>query len=133
IGAPGSASNDGGSAGIFELIGGGISIDGAPGAASTTDQYRFAYQTLSGDGTITALVSDVPNGSPGNYLAKAGVMIRDGLGNNSVNASLTLTPGSVNGAIFQTRSSTGASASVIASATTGVWPPYWLRLRRAGN
>jgi hypothetical protein len=39
----------------------------------------------------------------------------------------------VNGAVFQTRATNGASTATIASATTGVWPPYWVRLRRAGN
>ena len=43
----------------------------------------------------TALVNDVPNGSPGNYSAKAGVMFRDSLAANSVNAFIAITPGSM--------------------------------------
>jgi hypothetical protein len=129
IGSPGSAGAAGAANGTFEVIGGGSGV----GAGSISDQFQFAYTTLTGDGTITALVDDVPNGSPGNYNAKAGVMIRDGLNASAATALVSLTPGSINGAIFQTRSTAGASASTIASATTGVYPPYWLRLQRSGN
>jgi hypothetical protein len=78
-------------------------------------------------------VIDVPTGIPGNYNAKAGVMIRDGTAANAANAFVALTPGSINGAIFQTRATTGATTNNNGSATTGVYPPYWVRLRRAGN
>jgi hypothetical protein len=127
IGSPASAGSAGETGGTFEVIGGGA------GTSGTSDQFRFAYQQLTGDGSITALVSDVPNGSPGNYNAKAGVMIRDSFSANAANAFVALTPGSINGAIFQTRASSGASTNAIASATTGVRPPYWVRLRRAGS
>ena len=74
IGSPSVTGNAGESNGVFEVIGGGS------GVTSTSDQFRFLYSSLTGNGSITALVSDVPNGSIGNYNAKAGVMIRDGLG-----------------------------------------------------
>ena len=46
---------------------------------------------------------------------------------------LALTPGSIEGAIFQSRNSAGATTTTDASATVGVFPPYWLRLMRVGN
>jgi hypothetical protein len=127
IGSPGSAGSAGFSGSTWELIGGGSGITGA------SDQFRFAYQSLTGDGSITAQVLSVPLGSPGNYSAQAAVMIRDGLGANAVNALVGLTPGSVNGAHFTRRAAGGASTSANATATTGVYPPYWVRLVRSGN
>ena len=127
IGSPAATGNAGESGNIFELIGGG------GGVSSTSDQFRFLYASLTGNGSITAQVIDVPNGSPGNYNAVAGVMIRDGLASNGANAFVAITPGSINGAIFQTCATTGATTNTIGSATTGVYPPYWVRLRRVGN
>ncbi len=127
IGSPANTGNAGFSASTWELIGSGAGITGA------SDQFRFAYQSLTGDGSITAQVLGVPLGSPGNYSAQAGVMIRDGLGANATNAVVGLTPGSINGAHFTTRATNGASTSTIATATTGIYPPYWLRLVRSAN
>ena len=127
IGSPANAGAAGESGGKFELTGGGAGI------AGTSDQFRFAYQPLIGDGAITARVLTVPNGSPGNYDAKAGVMIRSSLDAGSAHALVALTPGSVNGAVFQTRTSGGGATGTIASHTTNVFPPYWVRLTRAGN
>ncbi|HWP41111.1 MAG TPA: Ig-like domain-containing protein, partial [Tepidisphaeraceae bacterium] len=127
IGNPGSAGSAGETGGLWEVIGGGAGI------AAGSDQFHYAYRTLDGDGTITAQVLSVPNASPANNNAKAGVMIRAALTNNAANAFVALTPGSVNGAIFQTRTTTGATTSTAGQATTGVWPPYWLRLTRTGN
>jgi hypothetical protein len=129
IGSPGSTGSAGQLSGgtTWDIVGGGAGVTG------TLDAFRFAYTSLTGNGSITALVSDVPNGSPGNYNAEAGIMIRDGVAANSANAFLALTPGSVNGAIFQTRTAPGATTGTIGAATTGVYPPYWLRLTRAGN
>jgi photosystem II stability/assembly factor-like uncharacterized protein len=70
IGSPGSTGSAGESSGTFEVIGGGAGISG------NGDQFRFAYQTLSGDGSITARVVSNPLASPARLSAKAGVMIR---------------------------------------------------------
>ena len=58
-------------------------------------------------------------------------MIRNGLDASSPEAFVALTPGSVSGVMFQDR--VGTTTSTIASATAGVWPPYWVRLVRAGD
>jgi hypothetical protein len=126
IGAPANAGSAGSSAaGSFELVGGGAGISGA------SDQFRFAYTTLNGDGSIVGQVIDVPNTSPTNLIAKAGVMIRSTLAANSPMAFVGLTPGSVNGAVFSTRLTTNASAST--TSAPGVWPPYWVKLTRVGD
>ena len=104
----------------FTITGGGNDI------WNSSDQFQFAYRSLSGDGTITARVTGVQNT---NSWAKAGVMFRNTLDAGSINAFMAMTPG--NGATFQYRSSTDGSSSF--GNATGYAAPYWVRLTRAGN
>ncbi len=73
----------------------------------------------------------VPSDSPSNHNAKAGVMIRDGVGAGAANVFLAMSPGSVNGAFFQYRSTSGGATTI--STNPGIWSPYWVRLTRSGN
>jgi xyloglucan-specific exo-beta-1,4-glucanase len=127
IGAVGSAgaagSSDGGSS--WELIGGGGGIN------RSSDAFHFAYTTLTGDGTITAQVMDVPNYNPSNHNALAGVMIRNDLGAGSEEVLAAMSPGSVNGAVLKYRTSSGGSTTTVTS--PGVWNPYWVQLTRSGD
>jgi regulation of enolase protein 1 (concanavalin A-like superfamily) len=126
IGNPGSPGSAGSAAAeSFEVIGGGTGIGG------TSDQFRFAYTQLSGDGSITARVISNPLASPANNNAKAGVMIRNDLTAGSAQGFIGMTSGAVNGAVFQSRSSAGGSTST--TNFTGVWNPYWVRLTRSGS
>jgi regulation of enolase protein 1 (concanavalin A-like superfamily) len=89
------------------------------------DAFHFRYQSLNGDGQITARVKSIGNTDP---WAKGGVMIRENLGVGSRHAFMAVTPG--NGLAFQRRdTSSGASSH------TGVAgnAPHWLRLVRQGN
>ena len=129
VGTVGSAGAAGMSGGAWEVIGGGSGV----GAGATSDNFRFAYTQLTGDGTITARVTGVPLASPANNNAKAGVMIRESLAANSRSAFVALTPGSASGVVFQGRATTGGATTTAGSHTIGVWPPYWVRLVRAGN
>lgn len=106
--------------GIYTVNGAGSDIQG------TSDQFQFAYLSLTGDGTITARVDSLENT---NSWAKAGVMFRYTLTANSANAYLAMTPG--NGATFQTRSSTNGNTNWMN--TSGLTAPYWVRLTRSGN
>jgi photosystem II stability/assembly factor-like uncharacterized protein len=126
IGSPGSAGAAGESSGTWEVTGGGAGITG------TSDQFRFAYQSLNGDGTIVAQVTGVPLAAPTNNNARAGVMIRESLTSGSANAFVALTPGSVNGVVFSSRTTAGASTAST-NFTNGVYPPYWVKLVRSGN
>ena len=126
IGAVGSAGAAGSPAtGAWELTGGGAGI------TSTSDEFRFAYTTLNGDGSITARVMGVPSDNPSNHNALAGVMIRNSLNANSAEVLMAMTPGSVNGAVFKYRSTTSGSTS--SASSSGVWNPYWVRLVRSGS
>src|SRR5262249_44574214 len=72
VGKGGLAAFD--QAGTYTLAGAGADIGG------TSDAFRFAYQTLTGDGAILARVASQDNT---NSSAKAGVMIRGGLAANA--------------------------------------------------
>jgi hypothetical protein len=126
IGSPGSTGSAGSPTdGTWELIGGGAGIGG------TSDKFRFAYASITGDGSITARVMGVPSDNPANHNAKAGIMIRDGVGAGAANVLLAMSPGSVNGAFFQYRSTSGGTTTT--NINPGIWSPYWVRLTRSGN
>ena len=57
----------------------------------SADEFHFAYQTLDGDGEITARVASLQNS---HSWAKAGVMMRESLTGNSAHAMMLLTPSS---------------------------------------
>ncbi|MEI2688265.1 MAG: sugar-binding protein [Anaerolineae bacterium] len=120
VGAPSLAGSASHSNGTWTVAGSGADIWGA------SDQFRFVYRTLSGNGTITARVVSQTNS---NAWAKAGVMIRESLAANSRHAMTIVTPG--NGRRMQYRSSTGGS-SVDVSGGSGS-APVWVRLVRSGN
>ena len=120
IGSPGVAGSGSASGGTFTGQGGGADIWG------TSDQFNFIYQTLTGDADIVARVSGLGNT---NAWAKAGVMIRESLNADSSYAFTAITPS--NGAVFQHRSGTGASAASDQGPMVVV--PQWVRLIRSGN
>jgi hypothetical protein len=87
------------------------------------DEFHYAYIPISGNCDIIVKVDSVTSTDP---QAKAGVMIRDSLSDNSAYAMMCITPGS--GAWFQYRYTAGG----IAFTDTNSVPraPYWLWLRR---
>jgi len=106
----------------FTVSGGGNDI------WNNADAFRFAYKTLTGNGSITVKVDSVGNT---NGWAKAGVMIRNTLTAGSMHADVVVTPS--NNCSFQYRQSAeGTSASADWSGTA-VAAPYWVRLTRTGN
>lgn len=91
-----------------------------------SDQCRFAYMILTGNGSITARIESITDTHSN---AKAGVMIREVLAAESVHAMVNVTPGA--GLEFITRTITlGESTSTVQA---GVTAPYWVRLTRNGN
>ncbi|MGV8847907.1 MAG: Ig-like domain-containing protein [Propionibacteriaceae bacterium] len=116
VGVPGSTTTTGG---VVTVQGSGTDIWG------TSDALQFAYREMSGDGSVTARVTQQQFTD---VWAKAGVMVRESLDANSRHALLAMTPG--NGVAFQTRTTTGGTTSHVPSSGE---PPYWLRLTRAGT
>jgi autotransporter-associated beta strand protein len=94
---------------------------------NTADVFRYTYQPLVGDGSITARVATVENTAG---WAKIGVMIRESTAANSKHAMVVVSPS--NSVAMQYRGSTGGTSTSIAG-PTGKAAPYWVRLERAGN
>ena len=117
VGLAGKATFDGVS---YSVSGAGADIWG------TADAFRYVYQSLTGDGQITARVASVQNT---NVWVKAGVMLRTDLTAGSPQAMMMVTPGKGNN--FQRRQVQGG----VSTSTSGamVMPPYWVRLTRTGN
>jgi len=95
----------------------------------TSDQFRFAYKTLTGNGSIVARVLSVYNS---NGWAKAGVMIRQSTEPGSTHAFMAKTAADGNGASFQRRLTAGGASSNN-DATTATPAPYWVKVERVGD
>jgi regulation of enolase protein 1 (concanavalin A-like superfamily) len=105
--------------GVFTLRGSGADVWG------TSDAFRYAYQPLTGDGTVVARVASLE------YVhawTKAGVMIRETLDASSAHAFMLVS--AAKGISFQRRTSTGGTS---ASTTIAGAAPHWLKLTRAGR
>ncbi|MGE5293311.1 MAG: LamG-like jellyroll fold domain-containing protein, partial [Solirubrobacterales bacterium] len=106
--------------GLITMTGGGHDIGDA------SDDFRFACQTLNGDGSILVKVHSIEDTDP---WAKAGVMIRESLDPESKFASMVVSPG---GAVSMGwRSWQAGTAQTVVQADVAA--PQWVRLTRAGN
>ena len=121
IGTPGLAGSATFNSGTFTVNGSGADI------WSTSDNFHYAYESLTGDVTITARVATQQNT---NAWAKSGVMIRETTAANSSFVHVFVTPG--HGVNIQYRPSTGASAVQLAQVARPV-APEWVRLVRSGS
>ncbi len=96
------------------------------GITGESDQFHFAYQQLSGVGSITAKVVSLTNPST---TTKAGVMIRETLEPDSTHAMVIVQPSGIS---FQNRPGTGDALATVATQDS-ITAPYWVRLTRSGN
>jgi YD repeat-containing protein len=119
IGSVGYAGSADFSSGSFTAQGSGADI------WDTADGLRYIYQPWTGDGQIVARVAAV---GYTDAWAKAGVMIRESLTNNSRHASMFVTPGM--GTAFQWRDTPGGYSGHAGSSGAA---PYWVKLTRLGN
>lgn len=120
IGTVGLAGSAAYSSGTFNVQASGANIYG------TSDNFRYVYQPLNGDGQITARVASLENTDP---FAKAGVMIRESLLAGSANVNLVTTPS--NGTLLYYRSTNGGTQTV--PTTPAPTSPMWMRLQRTGD
>jgi hypothetical protein len=119
VGSPqltGSASH---SNGTFTVTGAGVDI------WNNSDQFRFVYRQLTGDGTIVARVATL---QPADPWTKVGVMIRETLNAGAKN-TMTLVS-AANGLSFQRRVNT--SGHSVSTKTPG-GAPRWIKLERKGS
>ncbi|MBN2594995.1 MAG: carbohydrate binding domain-containing protein [Sedimentisphaerales bacterium] len=89
-----------------------------------SDEFHYAFKTLSGAGSIIAKVESV---SDTDNWAKAGVMIRETLDAGSAHAMIVVTPAS--GVSFQRRPDAGGD-SFSNDDTGGKTAPYWVKIER---
>jgi fibronectin type 3 domain-containing protein len=120
IGTAGIAGAASYSNGVFTVTGAGADIWG------TADAFRYVYATVTGNCTMIARVATQQNIDP---WSKAGIMIRETLNSNAINAYIAVTPS--NGVTWQTRSTTGGST--VNAATANLTAPYWVKLVRSGS
>jgi fibronectin type 3 domain-containing protein len=120
IGAVAAAGSASASGGTFTVTGSGADIWG------TADEFRYTYQTSSGNCEMRAQVTSVQNTDP---WAKAGVMIRESTAAGARYAAVFISPG--NGVTFQRRTTTGGTT--VNTVVSGVTAPRYVRLQRASN
>ena len=119
IGTVSPTGNAGFVSSTYYVVGSGAGIGG------TADAFRYVSQTSSGDCTIVARVTGIQNT---NASARAGVMIRESLNANAINAACSVSPSSI---MFTSRNATGGATTT--TTVTGVAAPYWVRMQRVGN
>ena len=109
-------------AGTYTMTGSGTDIWGQ------SDEFHYAFKTLSGAGSIVAKVESVGDTDA---WAKAGVMIRETLDADSKHAMAIVSYAS--GISFQRRPETGGDS--IDDTTADITAPYWVKIERglAGN
>jgi regulation of enolase protein 1 (concanavalin A-like superfamily) len=120
IGAVATAGNASFSSGTYTVEGSGADVWG------NADELHFAYQSLTGDGTMTARVASVEQLSS---WTKAGVMFRASLSAGAQHGFMMVTPGK--GLAFQRRVSSGGATTHTSGAA--VTAPYWVRISRTGS
>lgn len=110
--------------GTFSLTAGGTDL------WSTSDDFHFVHQSLTGDGEIVANVAGIQNPS-GAAFSLAAVMMRASLTGSSAHASMMIT--NTGKAKFRRRLTTGGD-TVSTGPSEGSTPvPRYLKLKRAGN
>lgn len=121
VGNVGAAGNFHKAGGVFTLNGDGADI------WDQADAFRYVFQKLTGDGSLTARLMSVKNTNP---WAKAGVMFRDSLNADAKFVAALVTPSS--GIAAQQRDRAGGSAGPVGS-VPGQIAPFWVRVVRQGD
>ena len=89
-----------------------------------SDEFHYAFKTLSGVGSITARVESI---SDTDSWAKAGVMIREALDADSRHAMMIVS--SASGISYQRRIDTSGNSTD--DTTGGITVPYWVKIERS--
>lgn len=106
---------------------GAYSVSGGGNLSGSSDNFRFLYQPMTGDGDLRARITSLQNTTAN---ACAGVMIRETLTSGSKYSFLGVLPdGTVRS---QNRSSTASGSSTVNSGSLAL-PNTWARLVRSNN
>ncbi|GEM_PF-6016564 len=119
-----------GNTGSADINGNGQFAVEGPGAniAGGADEFHYVYQPLIGDGEITAQVVSLENTAS---FAKAGVMMRETLDDDSKYAFTFARPSTSVAARFYRRTSEGSSQ--VNTTGDGSLDARWVRITRTGN
>lgn len=113
----------------------GVVTMGASGADiwGTADQFRYAYQSLTGDADLIVRVDSLDNVT--NTWAKAGFMIRQSTEPGAIHADTFVTGGDGGGGTFQWRATpdTDSAGNRALEGVVDIDPGYYARLVREGN
>jgi regulation of enolase protein 1 (concanavalin A-like superfamily) len=120
IGAARRAGSTRYGSGTFTVRGAGANIDGEG------DSFHYVYKPVHGDSEIVADVVSIQYTHPN---AKAGLMMRESLGEYSRNVMVALT--AMRGGIVQVRGSEHFNTEAMPA--RAMFAPHWLRLKRRGN
>jgi hypothetical protein len=104
----------------FTVRSSGLNIDG------DRDSFHYVYKPVRGDSEIVAEVTTIQYTHPN---AKAGLMMRENLGEYSRNVMLGLT--AMRGGVLQVRANEHGNTE--SALFTGIHAPYWLKLKRRGD
>lgn len=117
VGAPATSGSASYANGVYTVSGAGADIWG------TSDQFNYAYQPLSGNGTIIARMTSQTNTSSN---AKAGIMFKQSTTAGDPYISIDVSPGTTGIKVqYNFNGSIGAG--------TYTFPNAWLKLSRVGN
>ncbi len=117
----------GGLNGSATYSGGVYTVEGAGALTGRTDSLNFAWQTLSGDGSISARIRSLENTGA---QARVGIMIRDTMAANSRHVFIGLDGDGKFRWVRRTGLNGNTSTSTSGSATV---PDAWVKLVRTGN
>lgn len=120
IGSPALAGSASYANGSWTITGGGADI------WNTADQFNFASESVSGDGSMVARVLAIQSSDP---WSKAGVMFRNDSTAGAANVAVVATIG--NGVSFQWRSTANGGCNF--QNITGLTAPVWVKLTRSGT
>ena len=95
---------------------------------TTSDDVRFTYKSLTGDGQLVARVADF---GVTDANAQAGVMIRETLAAGSKFAAIAVSGN--NGVSLRLRGTTNGASAAGAAQAGVAFAPIWLRVRRIGS
>lgn len=114
-------------AGSASISSGTASITGAgAGFDEVSDSSHFTWQSLAGDGSLTARVASFNAAAGANAIA--GIMLRGSLAQESANVAATVRKG---GGVRFSRREEDAAYTEITDYTLKA--PYWVRVKRVGN
>ena len=120
VGAPTLAGQGGQRGTTFSVVGTGADVWAA------ADQFHYTYQTLVGDGTITARIRNMEDT---NLYCKAGVMLRETLATDSRHITAHWMESRIMESIVRTATTGTSAAQQTANIPTGPW----VRIVRKGN